>query len=543
MDDCLFCKTLNICNDFEDYSEKLFYFKAYQNSEGYFLHPSDKFKANERIKKRFTMLNKSKKYLEKYIQKYPKCFLFLEIYLKTIEIAYNQLFALDIKKIYTNTEIILLSHICHSELFYQRLNKDFFIYPNDIVSKPFIYERLSYQNPSKNILAICKHKNIEVSSHETIVSGLALSKDKNYLFTTGECCMVMWDLIKKHQIHIFEYTCSPKPIIISHKKNLVISGSKDDRIKIWDINTKSLISELKNSNPSSLLLIQNDNILIEGSIYGKIKFWCLKTFSYLKEIHITNGPINCLAISSNNEKLYIGTKDGKIRIFNLKTNQKIDIVEDLKYRVLCIVITKNNKNILSGSADGILNIFDLETNKRCGLLKGHIGCIFDIKIINDDKQVVSCGMDCTVRIWDIVNMCQIAELCSHKERVNQLAVSDDGKMCFSGGSDSKICAWNLDDMRLEYEKLCFGIATRGWLSKDNKYLFCYHSFSGLSVWDLKKEDYVMLYKGNFKPISVEETQDKRFVVVACQSGFYFLYKFRSKRTRKYVWNVEMGESK
>lgn len=541
MGDCLYCKTLDKCSNHEDCNKKILFFKVNRNNEGYFLSPSDKFKADERIKKRFTILRRAKKYLEKYAQKYPKCFLYIDDNLKTIEITYNQISALLIKKIYTDTEISLLSHILHSELFFRILSDDYFSYLNNISSNPFVYEMLSYENPSATLSTICNNMHIEVNSHENTISGLALSKDKNYLFTTGDCCIVMWDLNKRHQVHIFEYTCSPKPIIISHKNNFVISGSRDDNTKIWDINAKSLVSELEKSHPLCLALIDADDILIEGNSYGKIVFWCLKTFSFLKQISMSMAQIFCLALSSDNKNLYTGPFNGQIRRFNLKTEQKVE-VEDLKYRVLCISITKNNNIILSGTAGGFISIFDIKTKTRCGLLTGHIGSVFDVKLIDDDKRVISCGMDNTVRIWDIVNKCQIAELISHKERVNKLVVSDDEKMCFSGGVDCKICAWNLDEMRLEYEKMCFGIATRGWLGRDNKFLFCYHDFSGLSVWDLKKNDYVIFYKGNFKPFSVKETNDKKLVVIGCQRGFYFVYKFINKRTGKSVWDIGMEKT-
>ncbi|OMJ93193.1 hypothetical protein SteCoe_3890 [Stentor coeruleus] len=530
MEKCLYCNEQFEQEDDEEgeeyFENDLFYFEPVKDNSHFYLRPKDRFIANEGVKKRLRILKHSQSYLETLPKNPPEFEDFIISNINEIEKTYNELLSLLSKKIYSNSEISLLSHICHSELFFRRFDETL-IDPIDFISEPFIFERLSPKNSKADLESISDNHNIYINTHESLVSGACITTDNQFLFTTGEYYMIMWDLSSKTIIHAFEYNVNPEPVIVTNDSSLVISGSADDFIRIWDINTKDLISELEDSYPMSLGVTKNNKILIEGSTSGNLIFWNLETFTRDFELVTNCSTIQSLVLSSDNKMILTGSDCGNVKLWDLFNKQEIRLVENQKYRVFAVAITNDCRYVLSGSGEGPLRIFDLKENRNSAILEGHDGNILSIKLYNDDKNAITCGTDFAVKVWDIFNGLCLSVLIGHKGSVLSLAVSYDGKYCVSGGNDSVIFVWKLDCFKVENEIFCYGKCKKGWLGRDNNILYCYYSKYGINVWDLEESKKIMnVSKCKLRPYSVCETENRKYFVVASKDHIFYTYRFR-----------------
>lgn len=83
----------------------------------------------------------------------------------------------------------------------------------------------------------------------------------------------------------------------------LISGSKDDTIKIWDLNSKKCLTTLKEhtSTVNSVDVSHDGSMLVSGSLDGTIKFWDLVSYECKHTIVSHTPGVNGVAFSSDSK--------------------------------------------------------------------------------------------------------------------------------------------------------------------------------------------------------------------------------------------------
>jgi WD40 repeat protein len=96
------------------------------------------------------------------------------------------------------------------------------------------------------------------------------------------------------------------------KDNMIISGSYDKTIKIWDIDTGSCLKTLEGHTYSVRSVYVKDNLIVSGSWDNTIKIWDIDTGTCIKTLtgH-TNGG---LTVFVKDNLIISGSEDKSIRI-------------------------------------------------------------------------------------------------------------------------------------------------------------------------------------------------------------------------------------
>lgn len=180
---------------------------------------------------------------------------------------------------------------------------------------------------------------------------------------------------------------------IDSYRSLMISGSRDCSIKIWNIKTRQCIKTLSHHLRSVLCLDADldKNIIVSGSSDNTILVW-----NYSKEKAI--GELLGHTGSVVNVKIY------------------------------------DNKYIISCSKDSSIRIWDLKTFQLLKILNGHTGSVNTIQIA--DSRIASASSDKTIKLWDINSGECIRTLAGLSHGV--ISLSFDGKIIVSGSSDRSI---------------------------------------------------------------------------------------------------------
>lgn len=139
---------------------------------------------------------------------------------------------------------------------------------------------------------------------------------------------------------------------------IIISGGRDHKIKIWETNTNSLRHVIDETNDGHLadvkaLAVSNDNkVFASGSFDKSIKIWDRYTFKCLNTINIDKiyVPVS-LAYSPNNKFLATGFNDGSIYVANTENYKFENIFRvgyNLSVRINLLEFSPDNKHLISG---------------------------------------------------------------------------------------------------------------------------------------------------------------------------------------------------
>lgn len=221
--------------------------------------------------------------------------------------------------------------------------------------------------------------------------------------------------------------------------SLIISGSSDKTIKIWNISNSLCINTFTgHEGPvNTVAFIPNSDQVISTSVVDmSIKIWS-KTFginfckSLICSLDYFTGGYSCFAVSPNGSYLISGTNttvnqfygvfspfirkeyeidkdnvitinDYSVKLWNMNSLTNIKSLKGHTANILSCAFSNDNKTILSGSADKTIRIWNVIDRVCIGILEGHKYGVTSVSFNFDSTKIVSGSIDTTVKVWDVV---------------------------------------------------------------------------------------------------------------------------------------------
>ncbi|KAG0164698.1 hypothetical protein DFQ28_009917 [Apophysomyces sp. BC1034] len=163
------------------------------------------------------------------------------------------------------------------------------------------------------------------------------------------------------------------------------------------------------------------NILMTGSYDKTIRIWNLQTGT---EIRRLTGHTRCVrALQFDETKLISGAMDNTLKIWNWHTGQCIRTLEGHTGGVLALHF--GSRLMASGSTDHTIRIWNFQLGECC-TLTGHTEWVNSVQIFQEESQLISASDDSTVRMWDLCTRTCIRVFCGHVGQVQIALLSPKG---------------------------------------------------------------------------------------------------------------------
>lgn len=242
--------------------------------------------------------------------------------------------------------------------------------------------------------------------------------------------------------------------LLSLPGGLLLSGSKDKTIKVWDVSNAHRNMPIKTLTGHA------------GSVV------CLQHMPRMENSN-TNGNI---VVSSSG--------DSTIKLWNVATGACITTLRGHGGTVFCVQ-PLHNGNLASCSGDNTIRIWNTETFETKDILEGHTGSVVWMEPISM-SQLASGGKDFTIRIWDVNSGNCIRVLCGHTKPVMFLQMLANGNLV-SSSEDWSIKIWKLEDGTCiktldEHSRAVYSIQVT-----PSQFLISGSSDRTIKVWDPRNE--------------------------------------------------------
>jgi len=238
----------------------------------------------------------------------------------------------------------------------------------------------------------------------------------------------------------------------------IATGSLDQDIKIWSLeeknNNKRFSLEhtlsLHEGSINSLAIASTSKILLSGSADQTLKQWDVETGRLLASSQDETGAINAIAVYEDGEYIAIGGGDGVITLWQLRDDKKLASLVGNVSSLDAIAINSTGDLIAVGCADGSIKLWRLPTTTFSIYLeiepflelKGHQGQVMDLCFSPDDKLLYSAGADGLIKIWYPNGGIELGHLkISDDNRIFCLSLSEDGRILAAGGVDGTVKIW------------------------------------------------------------------------------------------------------
>ncbi|KAG1840727.1 WD40 repeat-like protein, partial [Suillus subalutaceus] len=289
-----------------------------------------------------------------------------------------------------------------------------------------------------------------------------------------------------------EMTCLPGELKISPSKyfvghtdaltcvalfpdnKMIVSGSYDRRIRLWDIRSGQASGEPLRGHKVSVNVVAvspDGTMIVSGGGDGRILIWNATTRNLATEpIQAYRNKIDSISFSPDSASI-ASVAGTTIKIWDVGTAKLImDIESPNSERQVVFSPEGGRIAAVSHIAPGeqTLRIWDVKTGKPAAVspIAGHTGGLLSVAWFPNGQRLVTTSLDRTIRLWISETGCQVGHSLHVAWMANHVAVSSDGKLIVARCGDNSIRLWNaitLDQIKLVLQHvepvLCIAIST------------------------------------------------------------------------------------
>lgn len=289
---------------------------------------------------------------------------------------------------------------------------------------------------------------------------------------------------------------------LSPDAKILVSGSVDKTVKIWEVATGTLLRTLSAHSQQvwSVATSPDGKMLASAGGDNQINLWEISTGDWLHRMSGLPAWVTAVAFSPDSKTLASGFKNGMIILWNVENDAtgfpkgvkrqqlsghshpvlaiafvkshlpsppippilvsgsidgtihiwKADgsILRTLQYpreQLRALAISPDGQQIASGHGDGTFNLWDLNTGELRLKVKAHSDAVRAIAFGGDGRTVITGGgaLDSLIKVWDATTGEWLQVLSGHTDTVHSLKLSADGRILTSGSEDNTIKVWRI----------------------------------------------------------------------------------------------------
>ncbi len=182
-------------------------------------------------------------------------------------------------------------------------------------------------------------------------------------------------------------------------------GIADNKsIKVYSTKSKELIRDFKDGHTGqihSIDISKDSTILVRGSKDSTVVIWNFIDGTLLKKLKY-NGIVTSVCLSPNSQYLAYGGSDNKVFLFDIKNSKLISTYTEHTDDITSICFSPDGKYIATSAMDKLIQIY--KSDSLIKTLPDQKNCVRDISINSVGTKLISCGDNGKTYTWDISNI-------------------------------------------------------------------------------------------------------------------------------------------
>ncbi len=198
----------------------------------------------------------------------------------------------------------------------------------------------------------------------------------------------------------------------------------------------------------SVVFSPDGTLLASGSSDNTVMLWDIQTGEVQQTLTMPNTIVG-LAFSPDGKLLATsGASTGNITIWDLESGEIIETLSGHTDTVVRVSFDKSGTFLAGAGADGLVTIWNTATWEQRYSIEAH-NFVWDVEFVGNGRQIVTSGFDGFVKLWNLNTLQVINEVeISEGLRLYGIDVSPvDGRIAISAG-DARVYLWNTETDQL-----------------------------------------------------------------------------------------------
>lgn len=263
-----------------------------------------------------------------------------------------------------------------------------------------------------NVYDDCQNYMI-LKGHTGAVLEVHWSTGEDFLFSASTDKTVgVWDpnvgeRVKKCKGHSsFVNSCCPA----RRGPQLIVSGSDDSTIRLWDVRVKGCLETINNGFPVTAVCFsdQSDKVFSAG-IDNEIKVWDLRKSQVLMTLEGHTDTVTGIKLSPDGNFLLSNGMDNSIRMWDVRPfcqgNRNLKVFQGIQHNfektLLKCAWSADGTKVSAGSADRFVYIWEVNSRRILYKLPGHRGSVNEVDFHPQEPIIGSASSDATIYLGEI----------------------------------------------------------------------------------------------------------------------------------------------
>jgi WD40 repeat protein len=308
-----------------------------------------------------------------------------------------------------------------------------------------------------------------------------------FVYTLAWVSMLSTPLFAQQPIALFTGHEGPVNCIdLSPDGKTLISGSKDETIRVWNLENKTLLKALSTEGSSVKKVDFNSTgSRFVASLYLRIAEFDSKTFKSSASGEIHTAFVETSIFSPDDKTILTSSwRDNTLSIYKAGTFKKVIAFPESIW-VDNAIFNKLGSIVYSGGHDDKIKCWDVKSGQMTRSFSGHDDWVYDVCLSPDESLLYSGSFDKTIRVWEIATGKNLATLKGHAGGIVCIDISSDGKYLASAGADMFVILWDLEARKeLRRFKAHEGTIMDLKFSRDGKTLYSCSFDKTIKAWDV-----------------------------------------------------------
>ncbi|CAO3622495.1 unnamed protein product [Cunninghamella blakesleeana] len=229
-----------------------------------------------------------------------------------------------------------------------------------------------------------------------------------------------------------------------------VSGSSDNTLRIWDIETAECLDILEGhqSRIWDVSSTRQGEFIASASGDGLVKIWSLKDIkgSCIADLKGHSRDVYSVKYHPNESHVVTGGYDKTVRMFDVNTGTIVKTFPGHQSAVTKTIFNPLGNLIITGSKDNTIKFWDIVSGLCIRTIQSHLGEVTSVEMNSSGTLLLSSSKDNSNRLWDVRMVKPIRKLKGHQNTSKNFVRANfvDNNLIVGGSEDSAVYIWDQD---------------------------------------------------------------------------------------------------
>jgi WD40 repeat protein/uncharacterized caspase-like protein len=205
----------------------------------------------------------------------------------------------------------------------------------------------------------------------------------------------------------------------------------------------------------SIAFSPNGALILSGSKDGKLKLWEASNGRLIRTMRGHTDGVASVAFSPDGKWALSGGADTGVKLWDVASGEFIRHFYGHTKAVTAVAFAPDGKRFASASYDNTVVVWDTVTGNRLLTFRGHVGSVTAVAFSPDGTRILSGAWtnlypqrnDNSAKLWDAATG-RVIQTFQHTDMVGSVSFSPDGTRVLTGSNDKTMKLWDAASGRL-----------------------------------------------------------------------------------------------